>query len=270
MLQHRCKLKLKRTFWVFFLISGLFSCTNTRKVIYLNDLTGADSALIRPAQQVFENKIQKNDQLWISVGGSNITDMGSLNSAAGVVAGLGNVGTGSNAMIGYLVESDGSIKIPYAGRIKVEGLTRIELENRLTEIFSAYTKNPVVNVRFLNYFISVLGEVNRPGRVAMYTERATILEAISMSGDITFLGQANNILVIREENGVRTMGRINILSKDLFLSPFYYLRNNDVIYVEPVKSKFISRQGIPQYITIISTSVALILSIVTIISLSNR
>jgi len=241
----------------------LASCTNTKKVIYLNDLTAADSASFKEAQMVFENKIQKNDQLWITVGGSNPIDLQALNSASGLVAGGANVGAaGSNSMLGYLVEADGTIKIPFLGKVHAEGLTRIELENKLSEQFRDYTKNPVVNVRFLNYFFSVLGEVNRPGRVNMSNERTTILEAITMAGDITYLGKSDNLLVIREENGVRTFGRVSLLSKDVFKSPYYYLRNNDVIYVEPVKSKFISRAGVPQYVSLTAVGLSLILTII--------
>ncbi len=242
----------------------LASCTNTKKVIYLNDLTAADSTALKQAQHVFENRIQKNDQLWITVGGSNPIDLTVLNSATGVVAGAaaGMGGSGSNAMLGYLVEADGSIKFPYIGKVQAEGLTRTELEKKLTDLLVDYTKNPVVNVRFLNYFYSVLGEVSRPGRVNMVNERTTILEAITQAGDITFLGRSDNLLVIREENGVRTFGRVSLLSKELFNSPYYYLRNNDVIYVEPVKSKFISRAGVPQYVTLTAVGLSLIITII--------
>ncbi len=242
----------------------LASCTSTRKVIYLNDLSAADSAALKQAQNVFENKIQKNDQLWITVGGSNPIDLSVLNSGTGVVAGAaaGMGASGNNAMLGYLVEADGSIKIPYVGKVQAEGLTRTQLEKKLTDLLVDYTKNPVVNVRFLNYFYSVLGEVNHPGRVNMANERTTILEAITQAGDITYLGRSDNILVIREENGVRSFARLNLLSKEIFQSPYYYLRNNDVIYVEPVKAKFISRAGVPQYVSLTAVGLSLIITII--------
>jgi len=239
------------------------SCTATKKVIYLNDLTLADSVALRTAQSAFETPIQKNDQLWITVGGSNPLDLVALNSAIGVPAGGGGamMGGSSNSMLGFLVEADGKIKVPYIGKVQAEGLTRIQLETTLTDLFAAYTKNPVVNVRFLNYSFSVLGEVNRPGRQNMTTERVSILDAISMAGDITNLGKGDNILIVREENGQRVIGRANLLSKDLFKSPFYYLKTNDVLYVEPVGAKFINRSGIPQYLSIVAVGLSLILTI---------
>lgn len=198
-------------------------------------------------------------------GGSNPNDLPALNSGAGGMAGLnaGNLAS-SGSIIGYLVEADGSIKIPYLGRVKAEGLTRMELENYLTEHFQEYTKNPVVNVRFLNYAFSVMGEVNRPGRFSMTTERTSILEAITMAGDISFLGKSDNVLVIREQDGQRVFGRVNLLSKDIFKSPFFYLKTNDVVYVEPVQAKFISRAGVPQYISLVAVGLSLILTVINI------
>jgi len=239
------------------------SCTATKKVVYLNDLTTADSIALRTAQAGFETPIQKNDQLSIIVGGSNPNDLVVLNSGGGGLGGAAiPTGVAGNPVIGYLVEADGNIKIPYIGKIKAEGLTRLQLENLLTEKFKEYTKNPVVNVRFLNYNFSVLGEVNRPGRLNMNTERVSILEAISMAGDITYLGKSDNVLVIREENGQRSFERVNLLSKDLFKSSVFYLKTNDVIYVEPVKAKFISRAGVPQYLSIVAVGLSLVLTII--------
>ena len=190
-----------------------------------------------------------------------------LNSANGLGTAGGNssVGTsGSGALIGYLVEPDGKIKIPFIGKVQAEGLTRQQLEANLTEMFKEYTKNPVVNVRFLNYSFSVLGEVTRSGRYVMQTERATLLDAISLAGDLTDLARRDNVTVIREENGERKVGRINLLSKDFFNSPYFYLRNNDVVYVEPVKAKFISRSGIPQYVSIVAIGLTMVLTVINI------
>lgn len=259
-------LQKKRQLLFIILVIFLFlaSCTSTKKVIYLNDLTAADSAALRQAQNVFERPIQKNDQLWITVGGSNPNDLPALNSGTGIVTGGAAAlsSSGNTAALGYFVEADGTIKIPYVGKVQAEGLTRLQLEKNLTDLFKDYTKNPVVNVRFLNYSFSVLGEVTRPGRYSMQTERTTVLEAISMAGDLTFLGRRDNVLLIREENGVRTTERINLLSKDIFKSSSFYLKTNDVIYVEPVKAKFIARAGIPQYLSLAAVGVSLILTII--------
>ncbi|MDO9376800.1 MAG: polysaccharide biosynthesis/export family protein [Ferruginibacter sp.] len=242
----------------------MMSCTSSKSVIYLNNLNDTTPSTIREAKNEFDNAIQKNDQLWITVGGSNPLDLIALNSANGIVPGGGSTGgtSSSSSMIGYLVESDGKIKIPYVGKVQAEGLSRLQLENALTDLFKDYTKNPVVNVRFLNYSFSVLGEVRNSGRFPMANERTTILEAISLAGDLTDLGKADNVLVVREVNGTRNLARINLLSKDLFNSPYYYLKTNDVVYVEPVKAKFIARTGIPQYLSIVAVGLSLLITII--------
>lgn len=231
--------------------------------MYFGNLQDTTSGSLSKAQTSFENPIQKNDQLWITVGGSNPLDLIPLNSANGVTSGAA-AGTSSGAMIGFLVEADGTIKMPYVGRVKAEGLTRIQLENSLTELFKDYTKNPVVNVRFINYNFSVMGEVKSQGRFAMTTERTTILEAISMAGDLTDLGKRENVLVVREVDGVRSFARVNLLSKDLFSSPYYYLKTNDVIYVEAVGAKFISRTGVPQYLGLVAVGLSLLITIINV------
>jgi polysaccharide biosynthesis/export protein len=237
------------------------SCISPKKVIYLSNLQDTTSGNSQIARNVFENPIQKNDQLWITIGGSNPEDLYTLNSANGSSGAMAGA-NGSNSILGYLVEADGKIQIPYVGKVKAEGLTRIQLQSQLAELFKPYTKNPIVNVRFLNYSFSVMGEVVRAGKFNMPTERVTILEALSMAGDLTDLGKRENVLVIREENGQRNSARVNLLSKDLFNSPYFYLKTNDVVYVEPVKAKFISRSGVPQYLSIIAVGLSLILTII--------
>jgi polysaccharide export outer membrane protein len=246
---------------ILLLIFFAVSCTSTKKVIYFNDFQDSTANTIKTAKASFENTIQKNDQLWISVGGSNINDLQVLNSGNGVgFTGGSGIGGASGSILGYLVEADGKIQLPFVGKVQAEGLTRVQLETKLTDIFKEYTKNPVVNVRFLNYNFSVLGEVARSGKYVMATERTTIFDAISMAGDLTELGRRDNVTVIREENGERKIAKINLLSKDLFNSPYFYLKTNDVVYVEPVKAKFISRSGLPQYLNLIAVGLTMILT----------
>jgi polysaccharide export outer membrane protein len=248
------------------LVLSFTSCISSKKVVYLNNLQDSTMASIQTAQVEFQSKIQVNDQLWVSVGGSNATDLIALNSGGGSGQGVTAAITsgGNTGMLGHLVEADGSIMIPYVGKVKVVGLTRLQLEDTLTRLYKDYTQNPVVTVKFLNYTFSVLGEVSRSGRFSMPTERTTILEAISMAGDITVLGKRENVLVIREVNGERQMGRLNLLSKDIFNSPYFYLKTNDIVYVEPVSTKFIARTGITQYLSIIAVGVSLILTIINV------
>lgn len=242
-----------------FLIWTLNSCTTSKKMVYVNDLKTDSilSAELLSSKNVFEAPIQKNDLLWISVGGPNSQDLIALNSGLGIPASGAAVVNAAGQVFGYLVESDGNVKIPYLGKIKVEGLTRVQLESELAEKFAEYTKDPVVNIRFMNYRVTVLGEVLRPSTFTIQNERITILEALGMAGDLTVMGKRESVLIVREVNGKREFGRINLLSKDLFTSPFYYLKTNDVVYVEPASAKFFARERLPQFISLAAGSLSL-------------
>jgi polysaccharide export outer membrane protein len=245
-----------------YLIIGMSSCISSKKVVYLNNLSDTTTAILGNAKTLFETPIQKNDLLSIVVGGSNPEDLIMLNSGSGIIPGATSGGDVISKTIGYLVEADGKIQFPFLGKVQAEGLTRIQLEAQLTDKLKDYTKNPVVNIRFLNYNIAVLGEVKNPGRFNVPTERTTILDAISLAGDLNAFGKRDNVLVIREVNGQREFGRINLLSKDIFNSPYFYLKTNDVVYVEPVKSSFITRTGVPQYVGIAAVGISLLITII--------
>lgn len=253
-------------FWlgvIIFFAFSMASCVSSKKVVYLynlNDTTNTSG--INKAQTTFEAPIQKNDLLSIAIGGSNTEDLVALNSGSGVIPGA-TVGGATSKSIGYLVEADGKIELPFIGRIRAEGLTRLQLADTITNLMKDYTKNPIVNVKFLNYGYSVLGEVNHPGRFEMDNERTTIFDAIAMASDLTLLGKRNNVLVIREVDGKREFGRVDLLSKDIFKSPYFYLKTNDVVYVEPVRSKFLTRTGVPQYIGIAAGAIALLLALLS-------
>lgn len=255
------------TFAVMCIVMLFCSCTTSRQMAYMNDLK-SDSALAKELSNAvinFQAPIQKNDLLWITVGGPNSEDLTALNSAIGFAGpGSASVANQGGQVFGYLVESDGSIKLPYIGKIKAEGLTRIQLEDLLVEKFADYTKEPVVNVRFLNYKVTVMGDVGRPGVFNVSNERITILEAIGMAGDLTIMGRRENVLVVREVNGERQMGRVNLLSKDLFKSEYFYLKTNDIIYVEPAPAKFFARERLPQFISLAAGSLSLLAIILTI------
>ena len=139
---------------------------------------------------------------------------------------------------GYFVDRDGYIDFPVLGPIYVNGLTLTEIKEKLVELLSEdYLRNPVINIRFLNFKISILGEVNSPGLVRLSNKRVTILEALALAGDYTPYADRSQVLVMREEGGVRTFTRLDFKNEDIFNSPYYYLQQNDVIYVEPIDAR---------------------------------
>jgi len=251
----------------------LFACASPRKVVYLYDISDTTAGSLSKAKYLFETPIQKNDQLSILVGGSNPEDLITLNSSSGIIPGNAVANLPSNLgtpILGYLVEADGTIKLPYLEKVKAEGLTRSELETELTEKFKNYTKNPVVNVRFLNYRVTVMGAVNKPGTFSIPNERITIIEALGLAGDLNMAGKRENILVVREYNGRRDFGRVNLLSKDIFNSPYFYLKTNDVVYVEPTSASFVPRERIRTYVPILTGGLSVVLTIVNLIIFSKK
>jgi polysaccharide export outer membrane protein len=237
------------------------ACTGSQKLAYMSNLADTTSGSLSKAINTFESPIMKNDQLWITVGGTNLEDLALLNSGSGIIQGSNfgsNSGNNITPVLGYLVEGDGTIKLPYLGKIVAEGQTRMQLETTLTQKFKDYTKNPIVNIRFLNYRVTVLGAVNNPGTFIFPNERMTVLEALGLAGDLTLVGKREDVLVIREINGVRNFGRINLLTKDIFNSPYYYLKTNDVVYIAPTSASSIQRERLPQYIGMIAGILSLV------------
>ncbi len=197
----------------------------------LSDTTG------KGAVKIPELRIQKNDQLFIQVySGSKKPE------ASDVFYNLpASQGASSGAVTsGFLVDVSGNIDYPQLGTIHAEGLTKLELaaeiKKRLTQPVELLA-DPSVIIRFLNFKVNVLGEVARPGLINVPGERITILEAIGLAGDITQYGRKNTVKVIREIDGDRNIGTIDLSSKDLFESPYYNLLQNDVVMVEPSKRK---------------------------------
>jgi polysaccharide export outer membrane protein len=214
------------------------SCVNTRKAIYFN---GLNDGIITSNTLVPETVIEKNDLLSISVT--------SLSPEASAIFNPPNVntynqnGSATNSLLGYLVSTDGTIQFPVLGNIKAAGLTKEQLKETITKklVDQKLLTDPIVTVRFLNFRVIVLGEVGHPTEISVPTEKISLLEAIGMAGDLTIYARRDNVLLIREnENGDKQIKRIDLNSTELLSSPFYYLKSNDIIYVEPNKSRIAS------------------------------
>lgn len=164
---------------------------------------------------------------------------------------------------GYLVDQDGMISLPLIGQLKLGGLTTAEANTLITQKLDKYLQQPTVNLRILNFKVSVLGEVARPSVYTIPNEKITLPEAISLAGDLTIYGKRNNVMLIREVNGKREFARIDLTKRDLFNSPYYYLHTNDVIYVEPTKGKVTSSDRTIQLAPIVLSGLSLMTLILT-------
>lgn len=141
--------------------------------------------------------------------------------------------TGTPVLNGYLIDETGHVDLPVIGKVHVAGKSRMEVTEELQKIYKEYLNKPVVNIQIRNFKVTVLGDVARPGTFVIPNERFTIIEALGLAGDLRMTGLRNNVLVIRDREGVKTEYRINLTSSDFLHSPVYYLEQNDVVYVEP-------------------------------------
>jgi len=206
----------------------IFSCATKKEILYFQDLENLNG---KETNNTFEPIIENNDILHVALSSQSEAALSPFLKDTGVAS--VNVANSNPGLRGYLVDSEGTIQFQVLGDVKVAGKTRTEIEKDLKAKLSAYVKDVVVDVRILNFKITVLGEVNSPGVFAIDDERVTLPQAIGLAGDLNKDGKRENITVIREENGVQKVTRIDLTKTDLFSSPFYYLKQNDVVYVEP-------------------------------------
>lgn len=229
------KIRWKQGIFVSLLLLALSACNSTKEVIYLQDVEPYKAQEIA---QRFEMFIRADDLLSIMVN-SKDPELAMPFNMPVVTYQVGGSMYGQQRVLGYLVDVNGEIDFPILGKLKVAGLTRLQLtemiKNKLIE--EDLIKDPVVTVQFMNFKISVMGEVARPGSFTINSDRITLLEALSMAGDLTIYGRRDRVAVIREVEGKRTILFHDLRSADLFMSPCYYLQQNDIVYVEPNKAK---------------------------------
>ncbi|MCF2487373.1 polysaccharide biosynthesis/export family protein [Dyadobacter sp. CY347] len=220
------------------MIAGTTSCVSPKSIVYFQGDTLRYSA--SKIQQNYVPKIATSDMLSIIVGSLSPEANSIFNAANEFSTTSISYGTGSNNArqpFGYLVDSEGNIELPLVGKIHVEGLKMQAAADTIRNRLLVYLKEPSVNIKNINFKVSVLGEVNRPAVYVIPDEKITLPEVLSLAGDLTIYGRRNNIMIIREEMGERQYARIDLTSRDIFESPFYNLHKNDVIYVEPIKAR---------------------------------
>jgi polysaccharide export outer membrane protein len=241
------------------LLVFLSACGSTRNLVYFNDLQNT-SKYTEEIKNKVEPKIQPDDQLSITV--SSLNPESNILFNSGVMPSTAGTATGSTATgranEGYLVDKDGFINFPVLGKVQLAGLTKEQATTKMTTEITKNIKNPIVNIRFLNFRITVIGEVNKPSTFLVPSERVNILDAIGLAGDLTSYGKRENILIIREQNGVRTATRVNLASRAILNSPDFYLQQNDVLYVEPAKIKALQGSSSTFYLSLATASVSIL------------
>lgn len=199
-------------------------------------------------------KIQTDDVLFIMVRALDQETAEPFNLFGGANMQMMNqIGQNNPSVNGYLVDPNGNIEIPVIGSMNVAGLTIEETKAKIAEKLKPYLNDPTIIIRFLNFRFTVLGEVKAPRTINVPGERMTILEALGQAGDLTPYSNREKIMVIREQNGRREFGYVNIHSPEIFQSPYFYLQQNDIVYVEPIKEAVATvRDPIQEVLPIIS------------------
>ncbi|MDR1259757.1 MAG: polysaccharide biosynthesis/export family protein [Tannerellaceae bacterium] len=220
------------------LICFMTSCGTPKDVLYFQGIDSLTEDKIAQMNQSYTSCICPDDLLTITVTAWDPTVVTPFNPPVWAYATQGEVNvTNSLQLHTYLVDTDGNITFPVIGKVLAAGFSKQELATRLQNEISRYVKDPLVNVQIVNYKVNVIGEIARPGTLTVRNERITILDAIGQLGDLTINANRRNILIVRDNNGEKEFGRIDITSTEIFASPYYYLRQNDIVYIEPNRPK---------------------------------
>ena len=246
-----------RIVWIAALCTLVMASCRTQRAVY-NYLEDVTDTSFKKNVFIAEPIIQKNDLLSIQVYSASldpkIDELYNMRVQQG--------GVQNQQLLGYLVDVSGNIELPRIGKVKAEGLTKSQLEAVVKDRLSGELANPSVQVRFLNFRITVLGEVGAPGVLNVPTERLTILEAVGMAGGVTEFGKIKEVKVLRENDGVRRMGTLDLTSQNIFTSEYYQLQQNDVVLVDQNRYKLRRTEQ-----TRISQQIGFALSIITSIAL---
>ncbi|OSZ81871.1 hypothetical protein CAP35_00960 [Chitinophagaceae bacterium IBVUCB1] len=253
----------------------IIGCTAPQKTIYFSENAVQNAAVqVDNIDRRKEVTILPEDIIAIKVSTiSSIIEKGGVSPAAifneGGTAysittgGGGGGGTGNSAQnLGYLVDVNGFIDYPVIGKLKVSGLTLRQIKDLLADKLKAYVKDPVVEANIINFRVTVLGEVGRQGQIVAPNQKISIIDAIAAAGDIPITGRKDNVLIIRETEGKREYARLNLNSRTVFSSPYYYLKQNDIVYVEPARirrqeSNDFLRFYLPTIMTVITSAVTI-------------
>lgn len=224
------------------MILACASCSTKKEaeassLAYFQNLKQADGTLPDNVSD-YKIKIQPDDELVVTITSSNPEATSMYNVPLGNPSMKGNISSTQSPRIQtQIVDKDGNINIPVLGKIKAAGLSVGELEAVITNRVAQQVKDPFVRVELVNFTVNVMGEVKAPQRLVVGKEKFSVLDALAAAGDLTEYGKRDNVLVIRTENGKSTYHRLNLTDGSIYASPFFYLQQNDVVYVEPNQIK---------------------------------
>lgn len=249
------------------LISVVFfnSCSSTKKVPYFLDVNSSGNSEIEAKAVFTEPTIQKDDILSISIFTLDPTTSMIVNQlGTQSIASAGITTLPGQSINGFLVDKNGDIEISIIGKVKLSGLTTYQARDLIKKKAEESFTNPNVQIRFSNFKVTILGEVERPAIYTVPNEKVTVLDALGLAGDLTIFGKRENVLLIREKEGKKEFARLDLNSANLFSSPYFYLKQNDVLYIEPNKGKAASlNTARAQTLAIIGTALTVLITLIS-------
>ncbi|RZK26255.1 MAG: hypothetical protein EOO43_03365 [Flavobacterium sp.] len=236
----------------------LSSCITNKKATYFQDISEAQQTILKVSAKYTELTIKPDDILSITITTIDPQSVSALNQGASLpVVGAASSSGAAQPLNGFLVNKNGEIQLAMIGVLKVAGLSTFEAKELIQKKAKIYYKDPDVQVRFANFRVTVLGEVNRPSTYTIPNEQVSVLDVLGLAGDLTVYGMRENIMVVRaNDNQTKEFGRLNISSAEIFNSPYFYLKQNDIIYVEANKSKIAASDANRTRLITIGTSIA--------------
>ncbi len=241
----------------------LAGCATSRDLLYFQDI---DEVTLGELTKRYEAVIKRDDELKIIISGPDKTVTDPYNLTLGdITSGFTTNNEPETPMMSFLVDTNGDINFPVLGRIHVEGMTRLQLIDYLTQEIGKDVKNPIVYVTFKNYKITVLGEVNSPGTFTYKTERVNVLQALGMAGDLTVAAKRDGVLLLREVDGVMQHYCFDLRESSLLDSPYFYLQQNDVLYVPPSSTRLMTKNNVTGIWTAVLSSISTIIAIISLV-----
>ncbi len=259
---------------------GMGACSTQQKSVYFSENSQNNPGVFtQKMDRVKDLTIQPDDILAIKVttissmsmsekSPVNIFNEGGTSYTISETTANGN--SGGMQTNGYLVDANGNIDFPVVGKFSVGGKTLRQVKDGLSMKLKDYVKDPIVEARIINYKVTVLGEVGRPGTITAPNHRISVVDAVAAAGDVLLTGRKDNVLIVRETDGVREFARLNLNSTNIFSSPYYYLKQNDIVYVEAARLRRQQNSEFTQvYLPVFSTLISTMLAIYGIIVLSK-
>lgn len=249
-------------FSISILVLVFSSCTDTRQIAYFSEVKDS-TRIVSPAG--IEPVIQKNDILSIIVSSLSRQATEIFNMPNLPITPSTAISPGYPQTAGYLVSQSGDIKFPILGSIHAEGLTPKELENEIARLLidRKLLYDPIVTSRFLNFRVTVLGEVTHPGVVYAAGDQLSLLEALGLAGDLTIFAKRDNVMLIRQQDGEKLIKRIDLTNDHILKSPYYFLKSNDIIYVEPGKNKLASTDATLRVLPVVFSGISVLVVLLT-------